>query len=180
MSVSKLLAFGILLLSVSCKKENSNVTENTSKSITTFYLIRHAEKENADPNDVDPELSQDGLGRAMHWAEILNKVEMDAIYSTDYNRTSMTAAPLSVKRNIDIQYFNPDTLNIKKFIAENENKKVFVVGHSKSTPDMVNALIGEDKYPPIDDSENGLLYIVTIVNGVAADTQLLFNCNCPD
>ena len=71
--------------------------------VSTFYFIRHAEKDRTDPNNVDPELNQDGLGRAMRWAEVLDPIPLDAIYSTDFDRTTMTAAPTSVKKDINIQ-----------------------------------------------------------------------------
>ena len=97
MKVIKFLLFTCLLISLSCKDEVVIDTSNDQTSVSTFYLIRHAEKVRSNPDDSDPELNQKGLGRAMHWAEILADVDLDAIYSTDYNRTSMTAAPTSVK-----------------------------------------------------------------------------------
>jgi broad specificity phosphatase PhoE len=174
--------FLLLLLSVtlSCKDEPPTDVNQDQNTITTFYLIRHAEKIRSNPDDADPELNQKGLGRAMHWAEILDAVELDAIYSTDYNRTSMTAAPTSVKKNIDVQYYDPRIVDIEQFKADNLNKDVLIVGHSNTTPEFVNQLIGEEKYVAIDDIENGTLFIVKIVNGVPTDTKLMFNCNCPD
>lgn len=163
-----------------CKKEqkiSDGPLQDTS--ISTFYFIRHAEKDRSNADNVDPELTQAGLGRAMHWAEILDNVQLDAIYTTDFERTSMTAAPTSVKKDITVQYYNPDEINIEQFKADNLNKKVLVVGHSNTVPDMVNKMIGEDKYSDMDDSDNGSLFIVQIVNGVATDTRLLINCNCP-
>lgn len=180
MKIIKFLILGLVFLSTSCK-EDKPLEINSGENITsTYYLIRHAEKDRSDSENVDPELNQKGLGRAMHWAEILNEVGLDAIYSTDFNRTSMTAAPSSVKQNIDVQYYDPRTIDIEQFKADNLNKKVLVVGHSDTTPDFANKLIGEEKYSQIDDSENGSLFIVQIVNGVATDTKLLFNCNCPE
>lgn len=125
-----------ILLLTGCKDEGSVEPSNTTAEISTFYLIRHAEKERLDPEDADPELNQEGLGRAMHWAEILDEVPMDAIYSTDYNRTAMTAAPLSVKKNIDVTYYDPRVLDVEQFKKENLNKNVLVVGHSNTTPDF--------------------------------------------
>lgn len=172
----------ILLLSVSlsCKDEPTTDNNQVQKTVTTFYLIRHAEKTRSSPEDADPELSQKGLGRAMHWAEILDAVQLDAIYSTDFNRTSMTAAPTSVKKNIDVQYYDPRIVDIEQFKTDNLNKNVLIVGHSNTTPEFVNQLIGEQKYTAIDDSENGTLFIVHIVNGIPTDTKLMFSCNCPD
>ncbi len=180
MKAIKLVLFALLLTGLSCKEEPVKDTNPDQKSISTFYLIRHAEKDRSNPDDADPELNQKGLGRAMHWAEILDGVILDAIYSTDFNRTSMTAAPTSVKKNIDVQYYDPRIIDMEQFKADNLNKNVLVVGHSNTTPEFVNALIGEEKYSDIDDSENGTLFIVTIVNGIATDTKLMFNCNCPD
>lgn len=157
-----------------------NEEPKIADTVSTFYFIRHAEKDRSDPENIDPELNQKGLGRAMHWAEILNDVAIDAIYSTDYERTQMTAAPTAVKKNITIQYYDPESIDIEQFKADNINKKVLVVGHSNTTPDFVNKMIGKEKYQQIDDLENGSLFIVEIVNGIATDMRLNFNCNCPD
>ncbi|MGB5665686.1 MAG: phosphoglycerate mutase family protein [Maribacter sp.] len=151
-----------------------------ANTVSTFYFIRHAEKDRSNPENIDPELNQKGLGRAMHWAEILNDVAVDAIYSTDYERTQMTAAPTAVKKNITVQYYDPESIDIEQFKADNINKRVLVVGHSNTTPDFVNKMIGKEKYQQIDDLENGSLFIVEIVNGIATDIRLNFNCNCPD
>lgn len=164
----------------SCK--NDVKTEDSSKeiNISTFYLIRHAEKDRTDSNNIDPELTQKGLGRAMHWAEILKDVELNAIYSTDYLRTSMTAAPTSVEKDIDVQYYDPNTLDINQFKTDNLTLNTLVVGHSNTTPDLVNKLIGEEKYYSLDDSDNGSLFIVQIINNTATVQQLHFDCNCPE
>lgn len=176
----KFLLFIFLSLQLSCKEDSVKEASSDENSVSTFYLIRHAEKNRSNPDDADPELTQKGLGRAMHWAEILDDVELDAIYSTDYNRTSMTAAPTSVKKNIDVQYYDARIVDIAQFKADNLNKNVLVVGHSNTTPEFVNQLIGSEKYTAIDDDENGNLFIVHIVNGVPTVTKLIFNCNCPD
>ena len=112
--------------------------------------------------------------------KILDEVPIDAIYSTDYERTQMTAAPMAVKKNLTVQIYNPELIDIEQFKADNFNKKVLVVGHSNTTPDFVNKLIGQEKYSQIDDNQNGSLFIVEIVNGIATDMRLNFNCNCPD
>lgn len=174
-----ILLTGFIFLQ-SCKEEQPVTVIQEDTGVTTFYLIRHAEKDRSNPDDADPELNQKGLGRAMHWAEVLRDANIDAIYSTDYSRTSMTAAPTSVKNNIDVQYYDPRNLDLEQFKADNLNKNVLVVGHSNTTPQMVNMLLNEDKYEALDDSENGTLFIVKLVNEKATDSKLIFNCNCPD
>jgi broad specificity phosphatase PhoE len=176
-----ILIFFLFLGVIGCKEDKKIIEETpVDAGISTFYFIRHAEKERGDPENVDPELNQDGLGRAMHWAEILIDVELDAIYSTDYARTAMTAAATSVKKDVDVEYYDPQTIDIDQFKVDNLNKKVLVVGHSNTTPDFVNSMIGEDKYYAMDDDDNGSLFIVQIVNGIATSQQLHINCNCPD
>lgn len=170
-----ILIFVFILGLLGCEEE-----PKIADTVSTFYFIRHAEKDRSDSENIDPELTQKGLGRAMHWAEILDEVPIDAIYSTDYERTQMTAAPMAVKKNLTVQIYDPRLIDIEQFKAENLNKKVFIVGHSNSTPEFVNKMIGQDKYGQIDDRQNGSLFIVEIVNGIATDMRLNFNCNCPD
>lgn len=179
--IQVIVVFAFIMLS-SCKEEKKVVVakEESSLEISTFYLIRHAEKDRTNPNDVDPELSQKGLGRAMHWAEILVDANLDAIYTTDYNRSAMTAAPSSVKYDIDAAYFDPETLDVAKFMTDHVNKNVLVVGHSNTTPEMVNEMLGSSTYANLEDDDNGSMFVVKVVNGVATASKLRFNCNCPD
>lgn len=169
----------VLLLFLGCR-EDKTASGASDYGTSTFYFIRHAEKDRSDPDDLDPELNQKGLGRAMHWAEILDDVPLDAIYTTDYERATMTAAPTSVKQDIIVQYYIPEEINIEQFRTDNLNKKVLIVGHSNTIPKFVNQMIGEDKYEPMDDYDNGSLYIVQITNGTVTDIRLQFNCNCPE
>ncbi|MDA8686044.1 histidine phosphatase family protein [Robiginitalea sp.] len=169
----------VLLICVGCDAENRQPERITPPPITTIYLIRHAEKDRSDPSNPDPELNQEGLGRAMHWAEILEDVPLDAIYSTDYERTAMTAAPTSVKKDITVQYYDPQTLNVFQFKQEILGKKVLVVGHSNTTPDIVNKLLGkENQFPAMDDSDNGSLFVVHLSGDQSEVSRLHINCNC--
>ena len=181
MKAIRLLALLFVIIGLtSCKDDQKANEEPVDVGASTFYLIRHAEKDRSNPENTDPELSQKGLGRAMHWAEILSEVQIDAIYSTDYQRTAMTAAPTSVKKDVDVIYYDPSIIDIEQFKADNLNKNVLVVGHSNTTPEFTNQLIGEDKYYTLDDGDNGSMFIVQITNGIATSQKLNFNCNCPD
>ena len=176
MKVLKTVLIFILVLGIFSCKEDPKVED----TISTFYFIRHAEKDRSDAENIDPELTQEGLGRAMHWAEILDEVAIDAVYTTDYERTQMTAAPTAVKKNLTVQIYDPATIDIERFKTDNLNKRVLVVGHSNTTPDFVNKMLGQEKYGQIDDDQNGSLFVVQIINGIATDMRLDFNCNCPD
>lgn len=174
-----LFTFFLMVFLSACKDETNTANANLVPDVSTYYLIRHAEKDRSNPDNIDPELNQKGLGRAMHWAEILEDIPLDAIYSTDFQRTTMTAAPTSVKKDITVQYYDPDDINIAQFKANNLGGNVLIIGHSNSTPEFVNKLLGEDKYGPMDDYDNGSLFIVQIVGEEVTDTRLHFNCNCP-
>ena len=54
----------------------------------------------------------------------------------------------------------------------NQGKNVLIVGHSNTTPNLVNELLGKEKYPQIEDNNNGNLYVVTIINGISTCTLL--------
>ncbi len=171
----------LVFISNACKNDTKMPENlNTQPIVSTYYLIRHAEKDRSDSENVDPELNQAGLGRAMHWAEILTDVPLDAIYSTDFQRTAMTAAPTAVKNDISVQYYEPENLNIEQFKEDNLGKNVLVVGHSDTTTQFVNQLIGEKKYDQMEDDDNGSLFIVQLINDKVTSQRLHFNCNCPN
>lgn len=172
-------AFFLIAILAGCKEDNQSADSITDSTVSTFYFIRHAEKDRSNPDNMDPELNQKGLGRAMHWAEILEDVTLDAIYTTDFQRTTMTAAPTAVKKDITVQYYDPDEINIEQFKSNNLGGQVLIVGHSNSTPEMVNKMLGEDKYGPMDDYDNGSLFVVQQIGERITDTRLHFNCNCP-
>ena len=181
MKIFPSLFLGIsLLIFLGCKDTPKDPDIEVTPVVSTYYLIRHAEKDLSDPENKDPELNQRGLGRAMHWAEIFQDIPLEAIYSTDYARTTMTAARVSVKQDITVTYYDPDMLVIETFKAENLGNNVLIVGHSNTTPEMVNRLIGEDRFFGLDDTDNGSLFIVTIVGSESSVVRLHFNCNCPE
>jgi len=169
-TIKPLIALAIILVGyIGCKKD-TKIGEDPV--ISTYYFIRHAEKDRTDPENPDPELNQDGLDRAIRWAEVFDPIPLDMVYSTNYERTSMTAAPTSIKKDIDIEYYDPRTIDIEEFKLVNEGKNVLVVGHSNTTPIMVNKVIGMEKYDQMDDSDNSSLFIVRIIDGVPTDIRL--------
>ncbi len=171
--LQKILILFIFLIGLaSCENENKAAVEDKEAVISTFYLIRHAEKDRSDSTNLDPELNQKGLDRAIRWAEVFDKVELDAIFSTNYERTTMTAAPTSVKKNIDIQFYDPRSLNIEEFKRKNSGLNVLIVGHSNTTPTFTNQLVGEEMFPQMDDNDNSSLFIVRFIDDQVTSLQL--------
>tara|TARA_B100000795_G_scaffold262243_1_gene239910 strand:- start:159 stop:698 length:540 start_codon:yes stop_codon:yes gene_type:complete len=151
----------ILLISCNEKVEKkSTPIENTS----TFYLIRHAEKDRTDLTNKNPSLTAQGLERANKWAVFFKNKKIDAVYSTNYKRTRQTALPIAKQQNLGIILYTPKELISKKFTESNKGKNVVIVGHSDTTPKLVNTLLGLRKYQNIADKENNDLFIVTQKN----------------
>jgi broad specificity phosphatase PhoE len=171
-NIKLLLILALTIGNLACKDEPKVPLENAEDYISTFYFIRHAEKDRSDPENIDPELNQDGLGRAIRWAEVFDPVALDAIYITDFERTAMTAAPTSIKKEITPQYYDPKAIILEEFKKENLGKNVLIVGHSNTNPEFVNLMLGQEKYEHMDDYDNSSLFIVRIINGKASDIRL--------
>ena len=135
-----------------------------SQEITTYYLIRHAEKNLINPDNKNPHLTEQGKIRATNWKNIFKHISFDKIYSTHYFRTQETARPTAEDKGIVVEKYNPKNLYKELLIEKNKGKKMLVVGHSNTTPALANILIGEDIYNSIDESIHGNLYIINIIN----------------
>ena len=161
-----------LLLTLPTFAQDSNSNEKT----TTYYFIRHAEKDRSDKTNKDPNLIQKGVLRAAKWSFVLENIEFDAVYSTNYNRTKQTAQPTAEKKGVEVTIYDPRQLFSEEFANNTLGKTVLVVGHSNTTPAFVNAVLGAKKYDSIDDNNNANLYIVTISpSGEKSDTLLVIN-----
>jgi len=136
---------------------------------TTIYFIRHAEK--ADKSS-DPSLSEAGIQRANHWNDVFSSINFDAVYSTNYNRTQQTANPIAKKNKVIIKLYDPKTINIEKLKKEHLGQTILIVGHSNTTPDLVNKCINQNVYDAMEETSFGNLYIVTI-NESVVNYQLL-------
>jgi len=167
----KKLLFLLLLLT------NILISQAQESEITTYYLIRHAEKERSDATHKNPNLTEKGEMRAKNWGVVFENVDFDLIYSTNYNRTIQTATPTSINKNLEIKFYNPRELYNEDFKNKTKHKTVLIVGHSNSTPLFVNKIIGKEKYVEIEDTNNSNLYIVTIINKSIIDSQLKINHN---
>ncbi len=151
---------------------NINAQES---EITTYYFIRHAEKNRTDSIHNNPDLNEIGKKRAEYWNTVFKNIVFDEIYSTDYNRTIQTAAPTAKSKNLEIKLYDPDNLYDEDFQLQTKGKTVLVVGHSNTTPSFVNKILGKEIYSEIDDSNNSNLYIITITNNVLSDVLLVVN-----
>ena len=136
----------------------------TSDKTTTYYLIRHAEKDRTNTTNKNPNLNSDGVIRAEKWAKNFENIKLDGVYSTDYSRTQQTAAPTAKSKGLIVQSYNPSKMYDSIFKKNTKGKTVLVVGHSNTTPVFANTILGQKKYKNMSDNDNASLYIVTVVN----------------
>jgi len=139
------------------------------QNVSVVYLVRHAEK--ADTGK-DPELTLEGKERAEELARLLKDAGVTYIWSTDYKRTRETAEPLAARLRAKVVSYDPSKLGEFATRLKSIPGRHLVVGHSNTTPGLVQAL-GGDPGAPMPDSEYDRFYIVTLGQNIAT-IQLRF------
>lgn len=157
------LILSLLIISSACGHENKKAMSQTPSDQTTYYFIRHAEKDLSDPSNRNPKLTEQGEQRAQEWMTYFKNKNIQAVYSTNYERTMNTALPTSNAFGLIIRNYDPSKLYTEEFQAETKGKNVLIVGHSNTTPAFVNKVLGKSTYTDIDESEYGHLYRVSQV-----------------
>ena len=145
------------------------VSQSETNDITTFILVRHAEK--ADESE-DPELSTEGVERSDLLARMLSEVEFDAVYSTPYIRTTETVLRIADQNQIEInEYESDDPESLAGALIEmHKSEFVLIAGHSNTLPQLANALLGRMEFSEnLDESDYENILIVTITSGGAAN-----------
>ncbi len=136
---------------------------------TIIYLVRHAET--VPGGTSNPSLSEDGEARARWLAVILSHARLDAVYTTDYERTLETARPAAAANQVESTIYDPSNLAGFARQLRVQGGRALVVGHSNTTPALVAALGGEGR-PPIRPSEYDRLYTV-VIHGDSVRTAML-------
>ena len=144
----KIFLLVIILFLASCKT-------------TTYYVVRHAEKEAANTMTNDVPLSAEGRQRAEALKDVLLDKKIQSIYSTNYLRTKSTAQPLAEAKNIVIQMYDPRDTGFVSRVKSLHGGDVLIVGHSNTVDDIVNKLEGKTVIPgDLPESEYGDLFVV--------------------
>ena len=132
-----------------------------------IFLVRHAERAPVPANQPpsrgmmgeDPPLSAAGQERARRLASVLASAGIKHIFTTEYQRTRQTAAPVAERANV-----NPvmgAAKDPQPFIEQIQKASgnVLVVGHSNTIPDLLQGL-GVKQAVTIPDGEYDNLFIV--------------------
>ena len=136
-----------------------------SSSESVYYFIRHAEKDRSNPENKNPELNQQGKMRALNWLYFFKEIPLEKIYSTNYKRTVQTIKKIAEEKNITISYYSPEKIDIENFKKQNKSMSILVVGHSNTTPALVNLIIGQNKFEKMDDNDNSTMFVVRELAG---------------
>lgn len=125
----------------------------------TIWLVRHGEQ--TDPSAEDPELTAAGREMAVRLAEMLGEAGIRTIYSSAYRRTRQTAAPLAEELGLELTIYDPGRLERLAEELKSAAGPCLVVGHSNTTPRLVE-LLGGDPGGAIDQMEFNRLYLVEL------------------
>jgi len=141
----------------------------------TIVLVRHAEKDTSTGADqADPVLSPAGVERAKRLVDKIKKYRVGAVYSTNYRRTRDTAEPAAQSRRKTVQIYDarkPEELIDQ--MMKSTTKRFLVVGHSNSTPQLVNLLAKKELFKSLDDTEYSVIWIVRMRDGNVRRVEIL-------
>lgn len=137
------------------------LTEFIQDTATTFILVRHAETTGVGSN---PSLSAAGQLRAEALRRALGNVPLAAVFSTNFNRTMQTAQPVADDQTLAVENYDAFSLHpfVDGVLVDHHAQAVLVVGHSNTTPDLLNVLIGSNVYSTFSESEYDNLFVVTV------------------
>ncbi|MGV3637417.1 MAG: SixA phosphatase family protein [Flavobacteriales bacterium] len=164
-----------VLFSVGC---SSSTKIPAVRSMTTIYVVRHAEKLTS---DFETLLSQAGEARARALAEELAHAGVQRIYATQRQRTQQTVAPLAERMKLDVVVLEPSAVDslVQRVKREDRDQVVLVAGHNNTVPAIVQGLSGQ-AVEPIPEQVFDRLYRVQLPEqGSATVTVLTYGVPTP-
>jgi broad specificity phosphatase PhoE len=126
---------------------------------TEVWVVRHAEKDKTNPEDKDPNLSDEGRIRAADLAIYLKKVKFDVGFSTPYKRTHQTLDSLIIPKVSN--YKDPKSLvdSVKKNYV---GKTIIVAGHSNTVLEIIEAFGGKRPMEMLTDDDYDYIFRLTV------------------
>lgn len=140
----------------------------------TVYLVRHAEKE---ANQSNPSLTRCGQVRAQQLATILEEAKIEKVYSTSTLRSMATANPIASEQKLVIENYLPDNLMTLALKLREDEKNTLVVGHSNTTPQLIEVLTGT-VVADMTESDYQDLYQIQYIDGYTYLTALKQPLTC--
>jgi broad specificity phosphatase PhoE len=161
-----LVVFATAAIWANCASPAPAQAPGPGDSVPLIILVRHAEKA-CTPED-DPPLSQAGKKRAEDLAAALGGAKVRRVITTDFRRTSETAAPLAQALALHpvVIKFKDGPVDVGTHIGKvvdairaSNDGTVLVVGHTITIPDIIDRL-GGPKPGKILESEYSNLFVL--------------------
>ncbi|MEQ8303836.1 MAG: phosphoglycerate mutase family protein [Cyclobacteriaceae bacterium] len=167
-----ILSFLLISLIACDQKVEEASTKNTV--LTTFILVRHAEKQ--DDGSKDPDLTEAGLQRAQDLVALLKQTQVDAIYSTPFRRTVNTVLPLAQAKGLEVKTYEAMKAEaMDSLLISNLGGTIVVSGHSNTTPWVANYFLGNEAFQNFDDADYDNVLLLTIAEkGNAKVTRMTY------
>ena len=110
-----------------------------TKAQEAVYIIRHAVKE---LTGNDPAITDEGKARASAWAEMLEHVGLDVVFTSDAKRTHQTGAIIAETLGLPLNSVSrSDTAGLIDALSfDHEEDTVLVVGHAETIPSILESL----------------------------------------
>lgn len=156
---------------------NAQQAETSQSQISkkwTFILVRHGEKQ---PGD-NPQLTEQGIQRAERLAKMLEHIPLNKVYSTNYQRTQLTAKPTAENHNLSVTSYDPSDLDTFSQQLLMYSGNYLIVGHSNTTAALADKLSQSLESNGADYEEDfDRLYLieVNIVNGKRINSMYRFS-----
>lgn len=152
-------------------------SEDAPPEASVVFLVRHSER--AEDGTNNPHISEAGQDRAALLARMLKDARIDHIYSTDYFRTLETVEPLRAELGAEVEIYDPGDLEGFAARLLKTPGRHLVVGHSDTTPALVEAL-GGDPGAPYELMEYDRFYVLSFGAGSVHTILLRFGEPGPD
>ncbi len=157
------LVLSLIIVSWGCAPEPIRESDEA-----VVYIVRHTEKA-VDEGD-DPNLTAEGLDRAIALSHVLSGSNVTKLYASQYKRTQQTLRPLAQRSDLDIHVVDAGDVTQLVDRIRGVGGEVAVASHSNLIPEILRELgvetdleISEDRY---DD-----LFVVYLKKG--ADSRLV-------
>lgn len=167
----KSLLFLMAIFLSGCLPSTNEGTKQEVQDPLVIFLVRHAEKD-VESMEKDSHLTEEGYLRAAELARTLADAEIEYVHSSDFIRTRNTAAPVAVLFGLEIELYETSMLLDLADTIKARGGRHLVVGHSNTTPAMVEILGGDSGSPIVEEYEYDRLYVVSIT-GNKVNTVLL-------
>ncbi|MFC3561265.1 phosphoglycerate mutase family protein [Pedobacter jamesrossensis] len=133
--------------------------QSVNAQTTEIWVVRHAEKDKSNPQEKNPDLSQEGRTRAGDLATYLKKEKFDVAFSTPYKRTNQTLDSLVIPKVIK---YNDIKSLVDSVKTNYVGKKIVIAGHSNTVLEIIEAFGGKRPREELTDDDYDFIFRLTV------------------